>query len=203
MKQVLPTILLLLIPVLSVRADDGWTPVRDVPSLVSRFSEASSLVRSIECRFHQKKYVDVLVGTAESDGFYGYYAPDSVVIEYVSPEIYTITVTGDEIRYASAGMQTVRKLSSDRRLSGLADIMRTGGIPDPDRLDAFDIEAYENSSCYMFVISGPGLRKGGIEVVADRNDMSLVSFRLLEGGNDYTEFSFSDKVILRASSADE
>ena len=44
----------------------------------------------------------------------------------------------------------------------------------------------------MFVISGPGLRKGGLEVVADRNDMSLVSFRLLEGGNDYTEFSFSD-----------
>ena len=146
--------------------------------------------------------MDVLADTAESYGIYRYFAPDSMVVEYVSPERYAIIISGDRLKIVSPDRTTERALSSDRRLASLSELMRSGGIPSGGTA-GYEVEGYENPDCYRLVIHPRAGAGNTVEVIIDRKDLSLDSFRIREGGSDYTEFVFTDKKILASPPVDE
>ena len=80
--------------------------------------------------------------------------------------------------------------------------MRSGGIPSGGTA-GYEVEGYENPDCYRLVIHPRAGAGNTVEVIIDRKDLSLDSFRIREGGSDYTEFVFTDKKILASPPVDE
>lgn len=195
MRRSLVAISLFLSAAVTMAVGQEWKHVGDASAVIEAFNEANSKVTSIECSFRQEKYVDVLVEKSVSEGFYGFYAPDSVVIRYLVPEEYSITVSGGVMRFVSAGKTSEKEIASDRRFAQLTEIIRSGGIPSVRQIQDYKIDAYSDGKSYRLVLAPLRRKSGCIEAVIDAGDMSLASFRIMEGGQDYTEFIFTDKQI--------
>ncbi len=175
--------------------DEDWAQVEDASAVVAAFNEASGAVKSINCDFTQEKYMDVLVSKDVSKGHYSYTAPETVRIEYVSPEVYSIDVNGHTVSFTSGGVTQQTDLSSNRRWLTMMDLFRRGGIPSDGNMSKYNIKAYESATCYKLEISSKKSRTGDAEVIIDKSDMSLNSFKMYENGGDYTEFFFYNKKI--------
>ena len=63
------------------------------------------------------------------------------------------------------------------------------------QIQDYKIDAYSDGKSYRLVLAPLRRKSGCIEAVIDAGDMSLASFRIMEGGQDYTEFIFTDKRI--------
>lgn len=56
------------------------------------------------------------------------------------------------------------------------------------------VSVYERGDEYMFEIRPQGIRMK-IRIIAEKNDMSVSSFRMEEPDGDYTEFFFTDRKV--------
>ena len=175
--------------------EPDWIPVQDCRAAVEEFNAVNAKVRRIECAFREEKHIEVLEKPAVSEGTYQFSAPDTIRIEYLRPEKYSIHIYGGKLMFTSGGKTRTVDLASNRQFASMSEFLTGGGLPS-DRKD-FRIRAWQTEGLYKFVVSLPKAAKGGdITVTVDRKDMSLVSFTMSQGSSDYSIFTFYDKTIV-------
>ncbi|MGN0189138.1 MAG: outer membrane lipoprotein carrier protein LolA [Candidatus Cryptobacteroides sp.] len=171
-----------------------WIPVEDCRAAVGEFNAVNAKVGRIDCSFREEKHIAVLEKPAVSEGTYNFAAPDTIRIEYLRPEKYSIHIYGGKLMFTSGGKTKTVDLASNRQFASMAEILTKGGLPSGQ--GNYGISALETGSLYKFVVTPPKSAKGGeITVIVDRNDMSLVSFTMSQGSSDYSIFTFYDKTI--------
>ncbi len=192
----IPAVLVLFVNVLCGYSQEGWSAVADPEAVSYAFNASLGRIRTIDCRFVQEKYVDVLESKAVSEGTFSFSAPDRILIVYLSPEQSSVEIDGNTVTsVGNGGRKTVKDMSSDRRYARIKAMIASG--PDfymQGQKKQTMVSVYERGDEYMFEIRPQGIRMK-IRIIAEKNDMSVSSFRMEEPDGDYTEFFFTDRKV--------
>lgn len=169
----------------------------DVRGFEKRLEETAASIRTIDSRFVQRKYMDVLQKDMVSEGTFRYMAPDKVRMEYETPVQYVMVMNGDSMKTVSGGKENVMSNTGSPMFSQLRRLMTacmTGALGALN--DNFKVRFFSGDGEYVLRLEPlDEFMKDYISMIEmhiDMKEMKLVRLRMNEGGTDYTEYLFSD-----------
>lgn len=174
-------------------------PVRmaDASEFGRRLAEMAASVSSIESRFEQSKYIEVLQRTVSSTGEFLFMKPGMVKMQYDAPLDYTVVIDGDNMKTIAGGKTVSASVAGNPMLGQIRDMMTscmTGDISSLSR--EFTIEYFDGGGEYLVRMEPrSSMIKdyiSGIELCFDKDTMRLDRLKMIEGGNDFTEYEFMD-----------
>lgn len=162
-----------------------------------RLAAMAASVNSIESRFQQSKYIDVLQRTVTSTGRFMFMKPGMVKMQYDAPLDYTIIIDGDTMKTITGGKTTSASTSGNPMLGQIRDMMTSCMTGDISSLSGeFSISYFQDGDGYLVKLEPcSDLVKdyiSGIELRFDKDTMRLDRLRMYEGGSDFTEYEFMD-----------
>lgn len=196
MKKYITAVAMFLSLALGTRASE---PVRiaDPSEFGRKLAEMTASVNSIESRFVQSKYIDVLQRTVTSTGVFLFMKPGMVRMQYDAPLDYTVIIDGKTMKTISEGKTTVASTSGNPMLSQVSDMMTSCMTGDISSLsEEFTISYFDAGKEYL-VRMEPCLDMikdyiSGIELRFDKGTMRLDMLKMIERGEDFTEYEFRD-----------
>lgn len=162
-----------------------------------RLAAMAASVNSIESRFQQSKYIDVLQRTVTSTGRFMFMKPGMVKMQYDAPLDYTIIIDGDTMKTITGGKTASASTSGNPMLGQIRDMMTSCMTGDISSLSGeFSISYFQDGDGYLVKLEPcSDLVKdyiSGIELRFDKDTMRLDRLRMYEGGSDFTEYEFMD-----------
>jgi outer membrane lipoprotein-sorting protein len=190
--------LLLLLMLLVTPAWAALVPVRDVEAFRAMLARETAALESLECDFVQTKYLEVFAEKVVSSGRFYYRKPSRIALVYTRPVAYRMVLNGREMIMESEGKKTVLSLSSNKLMGELQGVLTASMVGDFSRLSSgYRMEFFEDASCYMIRVQplDKNLTKyvREAQVYVDRKNGSVLRLRLMETGENYTEYEFVNK----------
>lgn len=181
----------------SSASGDGPAEIADLTEFNAKLEKMTSSVNSIDSRFEQRKYMDVLQRDVVSCGSFSFVRPGKIKMEYDEPVDYTIVMDNKSVTIVSSGSENRTPIQGNPMFSQIQNMMTACMTGDLSVLGSdFTVKHYEDGEQYLVVLVPENsfiksyITK--IELLFDRTTMSLDSLRMTEGGSDYTEYRFSD-----------
>lgn len=194
-KYIIATVMLLALAYGSRAAE----PVRmaDPSEFGRRLAAMAASVNSIESRFEQNKYIDVLQRTVTSAGKFLFMKPGMVRMQYDAPLDYTIMIDGETMKTITGGKTVSASASGNPMLGEIRDMMTSCMTGDISSLSGeFSISYFDDGNGYLVKLEPcSDLIKeyiSGIELRFDKDTMGLDRLRMSEKGSDFTEYVFRD-----------
>lgn len=208
MKRAINIVLMSVLAVGAVQAQDYGTPADPSAGFAARLKEAGESIESIECDFTQTRRMAVLARPDVSSGRFYYLKEGNICLEYAVPEGNRIVMSGGKFLITNGGRTSVVDNAANpmmRQLSGMLTACMTG------RIDLFgrdsQIAYYENPDEYVVVIvpTASRVKKYMSRIVLrfDRRDMTLRSMLVAENETDHTLYEFTGKKLNGAVPAEK
>lgn len=171
--------------------------IADPSEFGSRLAVMAASVNSIECRFEQSKYIDVLQRTVVSTGKFLFMKPGMVKMQYDAPLDYTIMIDGKTMKTISGGKTSSASASGNPVFGQIRDMMTSCMTGDISSLSGkFSITYFDGGKEYLVRLEpcSDMLKDyiSGIELHFDKDTMRLDCLKMEEGGKDFTEYRFKD-----------
>lgn len=174
-------------------------PVRmaDPSEFGRKLAAMAASVNSIESRFLQSKYIDVLQRTVTTSGEFLFMKPGMVKMQYDAPLDYKIIIDGNTMKTIAGGKTTVASTSGNPMLGQVSAMMTSCMTGDISSLsDEFTISYFDAGEEYLVRMEPcQAMIKdyiSGIELRFDKDTMRLDSLKMIEKGADFTEYGFTD-----------
>jgi outer membrane lipoprotein carrier protein len=177
----------------------GYQPVEELEQVVSTLNDHSRTIETIQSLFIQRKQLEFLDETIISKGAFWFRKENSLRWAYTEPYEYAIILHQGKFIIIDGGEVNEYDIDSNEAFREINDLiigMVQGRVLKQDK---FSLEAFENRSTYLLklVPLDPGIRGviSGMEIFFDRQDLDVTRIVIREGEKDYTEISFSDRLI--------
>jgi outer membrane lipoprotein-sorting protein len=177
----------------------GYSAVNDINGFRQQFSAASQKLNSLQSDFTQEKNLSMLSEKIISKGKFWFKKENKVRMEYNQPFTYLMIMNGSNI-YIKDGQKENRVSTSSNKLFQqinkiVVDCVKGTAFNNTD----FKINVFESRSTYLIELT-PVVKNlqdifKHINVIVDRKDYSVVSIKMTEPSGDYTNISFTNKIL--------
>ena len=178
-----------------MNAQDGFHPVSSVESLKSRIREESGVLKSIESKFTQTKYIRLLSEKIVSTGMFYYQKPGKVCLDYLNPVKYRIVINGNKIKIDSDGKTNNFDAGSNRMMSQMSALIAACMTGDLEQLSSnYELTFKENEARYRIEVVPRGSAKTymkSIDIFLDKKDFTVCQLKITEPSDDFTEYVFT------------
>jgi outer membrane lipoprotein-sorting protein len=181
-------------------AQEVFEPLKDIESFKAKLAKMSESTSSISCDFVQEKYLVVLSQKIVSKGQFYFKKESNIRWEYTSPYKYLIIISNNQLFTGDDKSQNHYDLKSNKMLqemNGFISGCVQGDILKNDK--DYAIEYFENSKFYYvkLIPRSEKMRQmlSEVQILFDRNDLTVSGLKMVESGDDYTKISFANKKL--------
>ncbi len=197
----MPTYCTLVVALLACSAAFGqqraMTPA-EVTALKEKIAASTQGLKALESAFEQTKHLDYLEHDVKSTGKLYFKSPDKIRWEYVNPTAYVVIFDNQKMHVYDGKTKKGVDLSSNRRLSGLNNLLvgtvKGGNIFDESQ---FDIAYYRNNTGYSATLipKDKALAKyiKQVELAFDSGTFLVTRVKITDSSSDYTLISFNNQ----------
>lgn len=171
--------------------------ITDLTEFNAGLEKMTSSVNSIDSRFEQRKYMDVLQRDVVTSGTFSFVRPDKIRMQYDAPVDYAIVMDSESVTIISGGTENSTPVQGNPVFSQIRNMMTACMTGDLSVLgEDFTVKHYEDGAQYLVVLRPENsfIREyiAGMELRFDKETMALLSLKMMEDGADSTEYRFSD-----------
>lgn len=201
-----PLLLLLLALITCAAGAQIFTPVKDVPAVVQKITEASKKINTIQCDIEQQKQVSMLTDKAVSKGKFYFKRTNMVRIDYTKPTKNLVVMNAGKMMVQDDKKTSKMDMHRSKMFQQLSNII-IGSI-DGSLFTGKDFKvSYAESKTQVQVTLKPVSKTlanylSTIELVLDKKDYTAVSLQMNEPSGDNTLLLFTNKQ-LNVAVADE
>lgn len=183
-----------------------FTPVKDVPAVVQKITEASKKINTIQCDIEQQKQVSMLTDKAISKGKFYFKRTNMVRIDYTKPTKNLVVMNAGKMMVQDDKKTSKMDMHRSKMFQQLSNII-IGSI-DGSLFTGKDFKvSYAESKTQVMVTLRPVSKTlanylSTIELVLDKKDYTAVSLQMNEPSGDNTLLLFTNKQ-LNVAVADE
>ncbi len=183
-----------------------FTPVKDVPGVVQKITEASKKINTIQCDIEQQKQVAMLTDKAISKGKFYFKRTNMVRIDYTKPTKNLVVMNAGKMMVQDDKKTSKMDMHRSKMFQQLSNII-IGSI-DGSLFTGKDFKvSYAESKTQVMVTLKPVSKTlanylSTIELVLDKKDYTAVSLQMNEPSGDNTLLLFTNKQ-LNVTVADE
>ena len=183
-----------------------FTPVKDVPAVVQKITEASKKINTIQCDIEQQKQVAMLTDKAISKGKFYFKRTNMVRIDYTKPTKNLVVMNAGKMMVQDDKKTSKMDMHRSKMFQQLSNII-IGSI-DGSLFTGKDFKvSYAESKTQVQVTLKPVSKTlanylSTIELVLDKKDYTAVSLQMNEPSGDNTLLLFTNKQ-LNVAVADE
>lgn len=183
-----------------------FTPVKDVPAVVQKITEASKKINTIQCDIEQQKQVSMLTDKAVSKGKFYFKRTNMVRIDYTKPTKNLVVMNAGKMLVQDDKKTSKMDMHRSKMFQQLSNII-IGSI-DGSLFTGKDFKvSYAESKTQVQVTLKPVSKTlanylSTIELVLDKKDYTAVSLQMNEPSGDNTLLLFTNKQ-LNVAVADE
>lgn len=201
-----PILLLLFALVAYTTGAQTFTPVKDVPAVVQKITEASKKINTIQCDIEQQKQVSMLADKAVSKGKFYFKRTNMVRIDNTKPTKNLVVMNAGKMLVQDDKKTSKMDMHRSKMFQQLSNII-IGSI-DGSLFTGKDFKvSYAESKTQVQVTLKPVSKTlanylSTIELVLDKKDYTAVSLQMNEPSGDNTLLLFTNKQ-LNVAVADE
>ncbi len=183
-----------------------FTPVKDVPAVVQKITDASKKINTIQCDIEQQKQVSMLTDKAISKGKFYFKRTNMVRIDYTKPTKNLVVMNAGKMMVQDDKKTSKMDMHRSKMFQQLSNII-IGSI-DGSLFTGKDFKvSYTESKTQVMVTLKPVSKTlanylSTIELVLDKKDYTAVSLQMNEPSGDNTLLLFTNKQ-LNVAVADE
>lgn len=171
--------------------------------VMERFSvdvRRNAEVKSISSDFTQTRCVSVLESEVSKSGRFTFQTPSDLKLDFSDGDF--IHMSGDDFEIRSEGRTNSVKVGSNPMLKELRRVLSSCMSGDVESILAgFDAVISETPKTYTLSLSPRNRRAGSmmksLQMEFSKTDMSLTWMKMVEPGDDWTKYSFTNKKISR------
>lgn len=201
-----PLLVLLLALIACAAGAQTFTPVKDVPAVLQKITEASKKINTIQCDIEQQKQVSMLTDKAVSKGRFYFKRANMVRIDYTKPTKNLVVMNAGKMMVQDDKKTSKMDMHRSKMFQQLSNII-IGSI-DGSLFTGKDFKvSYAESKTQVKVTLKPVSKTlanylSTIELVLDKKDYTAVSLQMNEPSGDNTLLLFTNKQ-LNVAVADE
>lgn len=172
--------------------------MNDPSSFIKKTMEISKTTTTIESDFTQKKHLSFFSEDVNSNGKFYYKKENLLRWEYVSPFKYIMVMNKDKLYINDDVKTTMFDVNSNKMFSEINDIMISclnGTILTDNK--KFKTSFFEDKATYLVKLSPLSDKMKEylkqIEILFNKNDLSLSQLKLIELSGDFTTITFRNK----------
>lgn len=201
-----PLLVLLLALIACAAGAQSFTPVKDVPAVLQKITEASKKINTIQCDIEQQKQVSMLTDKAISKGKFYFKRTNMVRIDYTKPTKNLVVMNAGKMLVQDDKKTSKMDMHRSKMFQQLSNII-IGSI-DGSLFTGKDFKvSYAESKTQVQVTLKPVSKTlanylSTIELVLDKKDYTAVSLQMNEPSGDNTLLLFTNKQ-LNVAVADE
>lgn len=173
---------------------------QDVRERFARDVKQNASVSSISSDFTQTRCVSVLAKEVSKSGKFSFLKPAEVKLDFFDGDF--IHICGENFELRSEGRTSSVKVNSNPMLKELKRVLTSCMSGDVESILAgFDATITESPKSYTLVLSPKNKRSGtmlkALEMEFTKADMSLDWMKMVETGDDWTRYTFTNKKLRR------
>jgi outer membrane lipoprotein-sorting protein len=194
-----PILLLLFALVAYAAGAQTFTPVKDVPAVVQKITEASKKINTIQCDIEEQKQVSMLADKAVSKGKFYFKRTNMVRIDYTKPTKNLVVMNAGKMLVQDDKKTSKMDMHRSKMFQQLSNII-IGSI-DGSLFTGKDFKvSYAESKTQVQVTLKPVSKTlanylSTIELVLDKKDYTAVSLQMNEPSGDNTLLLFTNKQL--------
>ena len=194
-----PLLLLLLALIACTAGAQTFTPVKDVPAVVQKITEASKKINTIQCDIEQQKQVSMLTDKAVSKGKFYVKRTNMVRIDYTRPTKNLVVMNAGKMMVQDDKKTSKMDMHRSKMFQQLSNII-IGSI-DGSLFTGKDFKvSYAENKTQVQVTLKPVSKTlanylSTIELVLDKKDYTAVSLQMNEPSGDNTLLLFTNKQL--------
>lgn len=194
-----PLLLLLLALIACTAGAQTFTPVKDVPAVVQKITEASKKINTIQCDIEQQKQVSMLTDKAVSKGKFYFKRTNMVRIDYTRPTKNLVVMNAGKMMVQDDKKTSKMDMHRSKMFQQLSNII-IGSI-DGSLFTGKDFKvSYAENKTQVQVTLKPVSKTlanylSTIELVLDKKDYTAVSLQMNEPSGDNTLLLFTNKQL--------
>ncbi len=192
-------LIIFLIPGL-LAAQEGFRKMNDPEAFKGKLTQASASVNSITSDFIQEKSLSVLSQKIISKGSFCFQKENNVRWEYTEPYRYLIIISSNKMYMRDEKTRKQMDIQSNPMFQQMNKFI--SGCIQGDILknaNDYNIEYLENGNSYYVKLIPKNEKMkqmiGEVDIWFDKDDMSVISLKMVESGNDYTRINFVNKTL--------